>query len=77
MIVGLPTQGNIEGTSEFQLPDGSRAFILTSSYRTPEGGEVGLTGLTPDIPVEADWDAVSSLEDPAIEAAVQWLREQR
>jgi carboxyl-terminal processing protease len=76
-IIGLPTRGNIEGTSESQMPDGSRAFIHTSSYRTPAGDEVGLTGLSPDIPVEDDWDAVTSTEDPVLEAAVEWLLEQK
>jgi carboxyl-terminal processing protease len=76
-IAGLNTQGDIEGISETQLPDGSRAFILNSSYRTAEGDETGLTGVTPDLRVEADWDAVSPVEDPVVEAAVQWLLEQR
>jgi carboxyl-terminal processing protease len=76
-IIGLPTKGEIEGFSEFQLPDGSRALLITSSFRTPDGLEVGLTGITADIPVEADWDAVTPADDPVLEAAIQWLSEQR
>jgi C-terminal processing protease CtpA/Prc len=75
-IIGMPTPGDIEGFSEFQLMDGSRAFILTSSYRTPDGEEVGLTGVSPDVPVEADWDQITSTEDPVLESAIRQLLEQ-
>jgi C-terminal processing protease CtpA/Prc len=75
--VGLPTTGEIESFSEFQLLDGSRTVLITSSYRTPEGHEVGLTGVAADIPVEAGWDAVTAANDPVLEAAVEWLLEQK
>jgi carboxyl-terminal processing protease len=76
-IVGLPTTGEIESFSEFQLLDGSRTVLITSSYRTPDDLEVGLSGVAADIPVEADWDAVTAANDPVLEAAVEWLTEQR
>jgi carboxyl-terminal processing protease len=76
-VFGLPTEGNVEAFSEFQLPDGSRALIITRSFRTPAGEEIGLTGVAPDSPVEADWDVVTQDDDPVVEAAVAWLSEQR
>jgi carboxyl-terminal processing protease len=76
-IIGLPTTGEIEGFSEFQLLDGSRALLITSSFRTTDDLDVGLTGVAADIPVEADWDAVTPADDPVLEAAVKWLSEQR
>lgn len=75
VLVGLPTPGEVEGITEFALPDGSRAFIATSSYRTPDGREIGLTGVIPDVEVNADWDAVTLENDPVRDAAVQALRE--
>jgi carboxyl-terminal processing protease len=75
-VFGLPTSGNIEAFSEFQLPDGSRALIITRSFRTPTGDEIGLTGITPDLLVEADWNTVTPADDPVLAAAVQWLVEQ-
>lgn len=75
ILVGLPTPGKVEGITEFALPDGSRAFIATSSYRTPDGREIGRTGVTPDVKVNADWDAVTLEKDPVREAAVKALQE--
>jgi C-terminal processing protease CtpA/Prc len=76
-IIGLPTPGEIESFSEFQLLDGSRAVLIASAYRAPGGLEVGLSGVAADIPVETDWDAVSAADDPVLEAAVEWLSEQK
>ncbi len=75
VLVGLPTPGEVEGITEFALPDGSRAFIATSSYRTPTGREIGLTGVIPDVKVNADWDAVTLENDPVRDAAVRALQD--
>lgn len=73
VVVGLPTSGSVQGATEFPLPDGSRAFIDTLSYRTPDGREIGLTGIEPSIRVEADWDEVTDRDDPVRDAAVEAL----
>jgi len=73
-VVGLPTQGVIEGMTEFSMPDGSRAFIHTSSYRGPDGREIGLTGIEPDVRVNVDWDEVTTADDPVRDAAVEALK---
>jgi len=77
IVVGRPTPGEVEGMTEFPLPDGSRAFVTTSSYRTPAGREIGLTGVEPDVKVEADWDAVTVENDPVRDAAVKALQKTR
>ncbi len=74
IIVGMPTPGHVEGMSEYPLPDGSRVFLATSSYRTPDGREIGLTGVQPDIRVEADWDEVTFDRDPVRDAAIEALK---
>jgi carboxyl-terminal processing protease len=73
-VLGLPTQGDVEGMSEFSLPNGSRVFVSTTSYRAPDGREIGLTGVEPDVEIRADWDTVTSQDDPVRDAAVDALR---
>lgn len=75
-IVGLPTQGVVEGMDLYPMPDGSRVMVATSSYRTTDGREIGLEGVQPDILVEADWNQVTGDADPVIEAALESLRSQ-
>jgi C-terminal processing protease CtpA/Prc len=57
----------------FFLPDGSRLFVPTSSYRTVDGHEVGLDGVVPDFVIEAEWDAITSGDDPVLNAALETL----
>lgn len=72
-VVGLPTEGRVGVTSEHALPDGSRAFILSGSYRTPDGRDIGKKGVQPDVLVELDWDEVTEQSDPVRGAAVSEL----
>jgi carboxyl-terminal processing protease len=73
VLVGLPTSGAVEGFSEIALPDGSRLFLATSSFRTPDGIDLAASGLQPDIQVNSDWDAITDDSDPTLEAALDLL----
>lgn len=73
VLVGLATPGAVQGFSEIPLPDGSRLFLATSSFRTPDGIDLATSGLQPDIQVNSDWDQVTSDSDPALEAALDLL----
>ncbi len=75
-LVGLPTTGAIEQFSEVALPDGSRLSLATGSFRTPDGTDLALTGLTPDLNVKEDWDMLSDEDDPAVDAALALLLSQ-
>jgi carboxyl-terminal processing protease len=72
-LVGLPTPGAVEGFSEVPLPDGSRLFLATSSFRTHDNLDLASTGLTPDITVSGDWDEITTDQDPVLAAAVSLL----
>jgi carboxyl-terminal processing protease len=74
-VLGLATPGALEGMTSFFLPDGSRLFVPTSSYRTAEGDEIGLHGVVPDIVIEAEWDAVTAENDPVRNAALETVLE--
>lgn len=76
-VIGETTPGSIETTSSFYLPDGSQAFIATTSFALPNGKEIGTTGVTPDIAVEAGWDEVLPEKDPVLDQAIQYLDDQQ
>lgn len=73
VLIGLPTSGEVQGFSEIPLPDGSRLFLATSSFRTPDGIDLATSGLQPDIQVNSDWDQITNESDPALEAALDLL----
>ncbi len=77
IIIGEVSPGAIEATASFYLPDGSRVFIETTSFRLPNGTEFGNSGIAPDITVEAGWDEIQPNADPVIEAAIATLDEQK
>ena len=72
-IVGANTPGAVETTASFYLPNGSRVFIESASFRLPNGEDIGNSGVKPDVEVEAGWDEVLPDSDPVLEAAVELL----
>jgi len=58
-----------------EFPDGSVIKLTTSEYYTPAGNPVHEKGITPDIEVVRNRDTEAPDEDPDIEAALQWIRE--
>jgi carboxyl-terminal processing protease len=74
-VLGQTTPGDVEGGSVFDLSDGSRVIVSTSSYRAPDGRDIGLTGVIPDRVIDRDWDQVSAEEDPVRDEAERILRQ--
>lgn len=78
VVIGQKTPGAVETTTGFYLPDGSEAFIESTSFRLQPGGEeIGTTGVTPDIAIEAGWDQVLPNQDPVLDRAIQYLDGQK
>jgi carboxyl-terminal processing protease len=77
VVIGETTPGAVETTSSFYLPDGSQAFIATTSFALPNGGEIGTTGVLPDIAIEAGWDDILPEKDPVLDQAIETLDEQQ
>ena len=75
-LIGEPTPGDVETQSSFFLPDGSRMFVESTSFRLPDGMDIGTSGVEPDIRVEAGWDDVLPEDDPVLEQAVTFLETQ-
>ena len=76
-IVGATTPGEIESTASFYLPNGSRVFIESASFRLPNGEDIGNNGIQPDVVVKEDWDEVLPNADPVLDAAVELLSAQQ
>jgi carboxyl-terminal processing protease len=72
-LIGSPTTGEVETQSSFYLPDGSRIFIESTSFRLIDGTEIGQQGVTPEILVEGGWDDIQAGNDPILDEAVQFL----
>ena len=73
VVLGLPTTGRVMGFDQFILPDGSKIFYAISSYHTPDGKDIGIVGVQPDIVVNARWDEVTDDSDPVISRALLHL----
>ncbi len=77
VVIGEQTSGAVETTSAFYLPDGSQAFIETTSFLLSDGTQVGVTGVKPDIAVAAGWDEVIPNNDPVLDRAIEYLEGQQ
>ena len=71
VIVGEPTTGEVETQSSFYLPDGSRMFLQSASFRLSNGDEIGSTGVVPDVLVPAGWDEIVPNQDPVLDQAIE------
>lgn len=76
-IVGEQTSGQTHGATTVDFPDGSLLQIVVYGFSLPDGRSLEGVGVTPDIPVEADWLAYPESEDPFLLAALDVLEEAR
>jgi carboxyl-terminal processing protease len=72
-IVGKQTPGDVEAQTAFYLPDGSRMIIESTSFHPASGEELGITGIAPDVMVDAGWDEILPDQDPALDEAIKVL----
>lgn len=77
VLVGETTPGSVETGTSFYLPDGSEAFIETTSFRLSDGKDIGGTGVKPDITVDAGWDEILPNNDPVLDRAIEYLDKQK
>lgn len=72
-LVGERTRGAVVGTRGINLPDGGLLYVGMWVMTTPAGRNLEKTGVAPDLPIPADWEAVRAGRDPALEAALASL----
>jgi carboxyl-terminal processing protease len=71
LLIGEPTEGNIETLWGYDFPDGSRAWIAHDTFRPANqpGADWEASGIQPDQLVPANWDEFTPETDPAVQAA--------
>lgn len=74
-LIGEQTEGNVEVLSIFNLSDGSRAWIATSTFRPLNHPEQNWeeSGIIPDLIVHSAWDEFTLETDPAVLSALQYF----
>lgn len=72
-VIGENTPGAVETVTSFYLPDGSQAFIESTSFVLPNGDDIGATGIIPDISMDLGWDEVLPDRDPVLDRAILYL----
>ena len=72
-VIGENTPGAVETATSFYLPDGSQAFIESTSFLLPNGDQIGTTGVIPDIVIDVGWDEVLPDRDPVLDRAILYL----
>jgi C-terminal processing protease CtpA/Prc len=72
-IIGETTGGNVEILYTHDFSDGSRALIAQDTFRPLNNPNQNWeeSGIIPDLTVPSRWDLVTTLTDPAIQAALQ------
>jgi carboxyl-terminal processing protease len=71
VVVGAQTSGQTHGVQTVDFPDGSLLQVVTYGFELPDGRSLEGQGVTPDVPVDADWFDVPESEDPDILAALK------
>lgn len=70
IIVGQTSRGAVTGTRPIELADGGLLRVGTIVMTTPGGKQLEGVGVTPDIVVPDDWQAVREGRDLTLEAGV-------
>jgi carboxyl-terminal processing protease len=75
VIIGQPTEGNVEILTAFNFNDGSRAWIAYQTFRPMNNPDQDWeqTGIIPDIIAANGWDLFSLEQDPPVVAALDYF----
>lgn len=73
VLIGQTSPGSVVNFNHIMLPDGSEVFYALSSYRSPDGRDISLNGVHPNIQMDIGWDAVSANNDALIDRALAIL----
>lgn len=76
-LIGSESAGNIETLRLHEFKDGSAAWLAEEAFRLPNGQGWEGKGLTPDVRVDKNWDEFTEQNDPALAAAVAYLKDKK
>ncbi len=74
-VVGMQSFGKGTVQEIVELPGGSSIRVTTAQWLTPNGNNLGKTGVTPDVEVDRTIEQLRSGEDPQLEEAKRILLE--
>lgn len=75
-IIGEPTAGAVLASRFFPLPGGGRLQLSIDDYIAPDGKRLEDTGVTPDEIVVQSIDDLRQRRDPALDAALAYVRDE-
>lgn len=73
-LFGSRTSGNVLASQTFRLPDGGNLTVPFADYWSPRGDRIEKHGVTPDVMAPRTARSAADRSDPALDAAVTWLR---
>jgi carboxyl-terminal processing protease len=73
VLVGMPTAGNTEGISGFNLPDGSLIRLAVMTILLPDGSTIEEIGVQPDIEVPLGEWGLRQVPDIQLERGIEEL----
>ncbi|GAA0869363.1 hypothetical protein GCM10009116_11990 [Brevundimonas basaltis] len=73
-LFGARTCGSVLASQTYDLPDGGRLMLPYADYLTPAGARIEDRGVAPDVDVVPTPGSASKGADPALDAALDWLR---
>lgn len=74
VVVGQTSYGSTVSPWQIDLADGGLLFVASLEVTTPGGKRLEGVGVTPDIVVPEDWQAVREGRDPTLEASIAALK---
>ncbi|MFH1670858.1 MAG: S41 family peptidase [Patescibacteria group bacterium] len=74
-IIGKKSFGKGTVQEVFDLPGNASVRITVARWLTPSGRDLGKEGVIPDIDVDRTREQISDLEDPQLDAAMEFLLE--
>lgn len=74
-ILGETSYGKGTVQTGVSLGDGSRVWITTMTYLTPNGADINKVGIVPDVELAQDFDALPEI-DKQLESALEYARNQ-
>jgi C-terminal processing protease CtpA/Prc len=75
IVIGQPTQGNVETIFPRRLPFSARVWIAEQGFRLNNGNTLEGVGVQPDIVDYTDWTRYACARDPQVELAARQLEE--
>jgi hypothetical protein len=73
-LFGAKTSGSVLASQIFDLPDGGKVTVPYADYLTPAGARIEDRGVEPDVTAPRTAASMANGSDPALDAALDWLR---